>query len=457
MPQTVLEQPATQSAAGSAHLTKVHGWGCYPSVEAYELLSEDLERITEGAMLTRGLGRSYGDASLPPPGGHVVAGSRLADRILSFDSATGVLRAEAGLSLVELNRLFRPKGWFTPVSPGTQYVTLGGMVAADVHGKNHHASGTFGRHVSRLRMRVADGRILEVSGEDEPELFRATLGGMGLTGHILEVELEMKAVPSQWIYGESEPVPNLDVLVEKLVEAGKSWPYTVGWADCLGRGATMGRGSVIKGRWAEASEAPARAPATKGKVDVPVLLPDWFLNRLNIRAFNELKYRAQWGVRKGFLHPQSFFYPLDAILNWNRFYGARGFTQYQCVLPPSGGASYRKLFEILLKNGGTPFLVVVKDFGAEGRGMLSFPRPGLTFAIDMPIVAGETQALVDTLNEFVAGEGGRVYLAKDAFTRPEHYRAMDPRVDAWNEVRRSWDPDARLRSSQSVRLFGDEP
>jgi len=426
-------------------------------VEGCELLSEDLEAITDGAVLTRGLGRSYGDSSLPPAPGTVAANSRLADRILAFDEETGILRAEAGVPLFELNRLFLPRFWFTPVSPGTQFVTLGGMVASDVHGKNHHREGCFGEHVLELRLRVAGGRILICSDTEEPELFRATLGGMGLTGHILEVTFRMRRIPSPWIWGESERIPDLDAFIERLKEAGPEWPFTAGWIDCLSRGSRMGRGILFKGRWARPEEAPARPPKLRRSFPIPFELPGWILSRTAIRAFNFLYYWKHWRpVHRGPVHPQSFFYPLDSLLHWNRMYGRRGFTQYQCVVPQkdSNGPA-RRFLELLTSQGGASFLAVIKDTGAEGKGMISFPKPGISIALDIPVRPGQTQALVDRLNELVIAEGGRIYLSKDAFTRPEHFRAMEPRLDAWLAVRRKWDPGLEIRSAQSVRLLGD--
>jgi decaprenylphospho-beta-D-ribofuranose 2-oxidase len=438
--------------AGTAP-TRLSGWGRRPTAEGYEVLSEDLERATRHVSLTRGLGRSYGDASLPAPSAPLTAGSRLADRVLSFDERTGVLRAEAGLSLFRLNRLLLGRGWFTPVTPGTQYVTLGGMVAADVHGKNHHKAGTFGEHVLGLRMRVADGRVIEVSEREEPELFRATLGGMGLTGHVLEVEVRLKRVPSPWIWGESERVPNLDTLVERLVDAGRDWHYTVAWADCLSRGKSLGRGILFKGRWAEPGEVATEAPVWGSAFEIPVDFPNWALMTPGVRTLNALKYLAHGRrERVGPVHPEKFFYPLDVLQSWNRVYGPRGFTQYQPVIPVT---AYRKFFDIVDKYHGHCYLCVIKDFGAEGRGMISFPKPGLSFNLDFPFEGPKTQALVDALNDLVAAEGGRVYLAKDAFTREEHFRAMEPRLGAFGAVRRAWDPDGRLRSQLSVRLFGD--
>jgi FAD/FMN-containing dehydrogenase len=421
-----------------------------------EVLSEDLEALTRDAVLTRGLGRSYGDSSLPPPGHPVVAATPLADRILGFDPATGVLRAEAGLSLRAINRLFLPRGFYGPVTPGTQIITLGGMAAADVHGKNHHRDGCFGAHVRSLKMRVADGRIVECSREREPELFRATLGGMGLTGHILEVEARLARAPSSWIWMESRRIADVDAFVEALKEAGTKWPHTVGWIDCLSRGKAMGRGVLMCGRWAEPGEAKAEAPRPLQRPSVPIVLPGFVINPWSVRAFNTVYYHAPRRTR-GLRHPEAFFYPLDAIGSWNRMYGPRGFTQYQCVLPESAGrGAARRFLELLTRRGGASMLCVIKDCGAEGEGMISFPKPGISIALDIQ-VRDDTQSLVDALNEQVIAEAGRIYLAKDQFTRPEHFRAMEPRLDEWTRVRRLWDPEGRLRSAQSVRILGDRP
>jgi FAD/FMN-containing dehydrogenase len=232
----------------------------------------------------------------------------------------------------------------------------------------------------------------------------------------------------------------------------------MGWIDCLSGGSRLGRGTLYKGRWAEASEAPKKFPRPKGRIEVPFMLPEFALGPLTVRAFNTLNYwRHIPRVRRGFVHPESFFYPLDTFRNWHRLYGRRGFTQYQCVLPDSAGrGAARRFLELLVKRGGASFLCVIKDCGAEGIGLLSFPRPGISIALDIA-VRDDTQSLVDALNEQVIKEGGRIYLAKDAFTRAEHFRAMEPRLDEWQAIRRWWDPTGRLRSAQSVRIFGDKP
>jgi FAD/FMN-containing dehydrogenase len=433
----------------------LRGWGGV-GVPALERHSEDLVALTEKAVLSRGLGRSYGDSSLPPPSHPEAVNTTLADRILSFDPDTGVLRAEAGLSVLELNRIFVPKGFFPPVSPGTQLVTLGGMVAADVHGANHHVDGCFGAHVTSLRMRVADGRIVDCSPEKECDLFRATIGGMGLTGHILEVAFRMKRIPSPWLIAEAERMEDIDAFMTGLRSAARSWPWTKGWIDCLKRGKHLGRGVLFRARWAEPSEAPARPPRPKPRPGVPFVLPFSLVSPLTVRVFNSLYYHLPRPAR-GIEHPESFFYPLDVVSDWNRLYGPRGFTQFQCVLPEAAGpGAARRFLELLTRRGGASMLCVIKDCGPEGIGLLSFPKAGISIALDIPIT-GATPALVDALDEAVIAEGGRIYLAKDAFTRAEHFRAMEPRLESFLAVRRRFDPEGRIRSLQSVRLFGDRP
>ncbi len=449
------ESAIAEPAPDRTDVGEIGGWGRVMQ-PGREVRDENLERLTRDAVLCRGLGRSYGDSSLPPPGVSDVAGTTLADRVLSFDPQTLSLRAEAGLSLRELLRVFFPRGYFVPVTPGTTFVTLGGMVASDVHGKNHHCAGTFGEHVTALKMRVADGSIVECTPEVHSDLFWATVGGMGLTGHILEVEFTMVKVPSPWIYMESERVPNIDAYMTGLAQAAEQWPMTMGWIDCLSSGDNLGRGILMRGRWATPQEAPESFPEPKKRPGVPFVFPQFALNPLSVKLFNEAFYRKH--LRKqasGITHPEAFFWPLDAILDWNRIYGPKGFTQYQCVLPKSAGPqAARRFLELLSTLGGASFLCVIKDCGAEGRGLLSFPMDGISIALDIP-VRDDTQQLVDKLNEHVIDDGGRIYLTKDNYTRPEHFAAMEPRLEAFMEVRKRWDPKLRFRSAQSVRIFGD--
>ena len=423
-------------------------------VPGVEIRSENLEQLTRNLPLVRGLGRAYGDASLPAPCDFAVAGTSLADRILAFDVESGLLTVEAGLSLDHICRLFLPRGFFTPVTPGTRFVTVGGMVAADVHGKNHHRDGCFGQHVVSLKVRVGDGRVVLCSLTERDDLFRATIGGMGLTGAILEVTFRLARVPSPWIYEDHRSVGGIDEFVDALDTAARTWPMTVGWVDALSRGNNLGRGVLFCGRWAEPGEAPRHSPPPLRHLSVPFEFPNFAHSAHVVRAFNALTWRRYSAPRhSNIVHPYTFFYPLDHVGHWTRMYGRRGFTQYQCVLPRAAGReAVRECFDILTRKGGA-FLGVIKDCGPEGLGLLSFPMPGISLAFDIPMSDG-TQSLVDTLNELVITTGGRIYLAKDALTRREHFSAMEPRLGAFLAVRRRYDPDGRIRSAQSIRLFG---
>jgi FAD/FMN-containing dehydrogenase len=427
-----------------------------PTVAGVEVCSEDLAALSRELPFARGLGRAYGDAALPAPQDYRIAGSVLADRILAFDEDSGCLTAEAGLSLAEITRILLPRGYFTPVSPGTRFVTLGGMVAADVHGKNHHREGTFGRHVQALTLRTGTGDVVTCSPEEHPDLFWATVGGMGLTGVILTVTFRLATSPTAWIWEERQRVRDVDEFMDALKASGPDWPMSAGWIDTLAGGRGLGRGVLIRGRWAEPHEAPAEPPSFRSRgISVPFELPSAALNPWLVRGFNAGHYWYHGRkVSQAIVHPFSFFYPLDVLHNWTRLYGRRGFTQYQCVLPEVNARSAaRRVLEVVSARGGTSFLCVIKDCGEEGAGLLSFPMPGISIALDIPY-RDHTQALTDALNEVVIAAGGRIYLAKDALTRREHFRAMEPRLERFLAVRRLWDPDGRIRSAQSVRLFG---
>lgn len=434
---------------------KLEGWGRIP-VPGGELLSTDLESITKDAVLSRGLGRSYGDSSLPAHPLDKVVATRLADRILSFDEETGILRAEAGLSLAELNRLFIPRGFFPPVTPGTKFVTLGGAVASDVHGKNHHREGCFGAHVRSLRMRLANNDIVDCGPGEYEDLFYASVGGMGLLGHILEVEVELHRIPSGFILMESERVRDIGEFLTALARASRIWPMTVGWIDCLSQGSALGRGILMAGRWATEEEAGNLRPKATRELTLPFELPSFALNPLTTSLFNSVHYWSHLEHRQErIVAPDPFFYPLDAVHHWNRAYGPRGFTQYQCVLPRKAGPdAVREFMRTLAELRCASPLCVIKDCGPEGRGLLSFPMEGTSIAVDIAI-SDDIQRIIDSLNEFVIEAGGRMYLTKDQFTKKEHFRAMEPRLDAFLAVRERYGA-RRLRSAQSVRLFGED-
>jgi decaprenylphospho-beta-D-ribofuranose 2-oxidase len=307
-----------------------------------------------------------------------------------------------------------------------------------------------------LRMRLADDSIVDCSPTENEDLFYGTIGGMGLLGHILEVEFVLHRIPSPWVLCDSERVQNIDEFIEKLNRAAPAWPMTMGWIDCLHRGRGMGRGILMAGRWATPEEAKATPPREKKQIKFPIELPNWALNPVTASLFNTAYYWKH--LRRhavGLMGPEPFFYPLDVILEWNKAYGSRGFTQYQCVLPREAGpVAVREFMDLLTRLGGASPLCVIKDCGPEGKGVLSFPKEGTSIAVDMA-VSPDIQRIVDKLNEFVIAAGGRIYLTKDRFTRAEHFRAMEPRLPRFLALREKWDPKRRLRSAQSVRLFGD--
>ena len=345
--------------------------------------------------------------------------------------------------LADLLETFAPRGWFPPVVPGTRLVTVGGMIAADVHGKNHHRDGSFGAHVESLALASADGAIRECSREENADLFRATLGGMGLTGVILSARFRLRPIETAFVMAETLAARDLDETMA-LFEASRDWPFSMAWIDCLARGAGRGRGVMTRGAFMERGALPpGLAPnplrlAGVGKLRVPADAPSALLNRVSIRIFNELCYRrgrgrARAGARP--VHFDRFFFPLDRIEAWNRLYGRRGFVQYQCVLPRGeSAAGVAALLERAAASGQGSFLAVLKLFGPAGDGLMSFPMEGYTLALDFPVRSGTT-ALLDGLDEITHRHGGRVYLAKDARCAPEQVREGYPRLGAFEAVR----------------------
>ena len=439
-------------------LRAIAGWGRHPVRRGRVARAEHLALPADGSRVApRGLGRAYGDAALPAAEDDLVLDTTAADRIIAWNAETGRLRCEAGLSLAEIIRLFLPRGWFPPVTPGTKFVTVGGCVACDVHGKNHHRDGSFGCFVDEIRLVLADGTAVDCGPTRERELFLATVGGMGLTGLITEVALRLAPVESPWILRETEGVPSLAAMIDGLRAAGAEWPYTVGWIDCLARGRALGRGVLMRGRHASRAEARDRATRPRAARRVPLDAPEWLLGPLAVRAFNAAYYRWHGGrQRQRLVSYDEFFYPLDAIHDWNRLYGRRGFLQYQCVVPRAEGpGALTGIMEHLAASGAASFLAVIKDCGPESGAYLSFPMEGMTLALDLPYRGAATEALIHALNALVVRARGRVYLAKDAVTRAEDFARMTPRLAEWRRVRDRWDPGHRFRTAQSVRLLGD--
>jgi FAD/FMN-containing dehydrogenase len=437
---------------------RLTGWGRHPVEEGRVLRPEryrDLAR-PEAACLPRGLGRSYGDAALNA-GGPVLSTARL-DRLIAFDSASGLLEAEGGVTFDRILRTFLPRGWFLPVTPGTRFVTLGGALAADVHGKNHHVDGALGRHVTALELFAPDGERRWCGPEENADVFHATLGGMGLTGTLGAASLRLLPVESPAMVVRHAGAKDLEASFRLLAEQAPEDRYTVAWIDGLAKGASLGRSVFMAGRHARKGEL--GAPGLEGaslrepRFALPFDLPGFTLNRASVGLFNALYFHSQSRKTKPFLSSlDAFFYPLDAVRDWNRMYGADGFVQYQCVLPEGTAFDGMKaLLELISGGGQASFLAVLKRFGPGGEGPLSFPMEGFTLALDLPFRGEATLALLAKLDARVLRDGGRVYLAKDAHLAPEAFRAMYPRFGEWFDVKQRLDPEWRVQSSLSRRL-----
>ena len=428
------------------------GWGRYPRQDCPRLVLRDVaeapQLLASGAsLIARGNGRAYGDPALNPDG---VLDMRRCDRILEFDPATGRIACEAGLMLSDLIDFAVPRGWFPPVTPGTKFVTIGGMIAADVHGKNHHGSGSFTRHVDRIDLLTADGGIRRISAEEEGELFRATCGGMGLTGVILEARFRLIPIETPYIRQDTLRTANLGETLEAHEDSAR-WTYSVGWIDCLAQGPALGRGVVFRGEHARRGEAPDTPVKPRAKLPVPLDAPGFTLNRWSMRAFNEAYFRlAKPG--EAVLDYDRCFYPLDAVLDWNRLYGRKGFVQFQCVLPkPASRLALAAILERTASSGQGSFLAVLKGFGPGGPGFLSFPMEGYTLTLDFPATK-RSFALIQSLDAIVDGVGGRVYLAKDACAAPVQIRRGYPLLPRFQAVRAAVDPKGKFASLQSRRL-----
>lgn len=388
----------------------------------------------DGTLLPFGNGRSYGDVCMNSAG--VLLSTRARRKVLSFDAATGLIRAESGMLLSELLEVVVPQGWFLPVSPGTQFVTLGGAIANDVHGKNHHVAGTLGCHVTALGVARSDGSYLTCSADENADLFAATIGGMGLTGVIQWCEVRLKQIAGRGIRVVSRRFASLDGFFSLSREFGEMFEYTVSWIDCLATGSRLGRGWFMAGTHSSAvrQRDPKRSRGFNFFVQPPISL----VNAASLRAFNLLYYHRP--VPESHITDYvPFFYPLDAIRNWNRMYGPRGFYQFQCVLPTGAGEpGIRSLLLETARSGEGSFLAVLKEFGnVRSPGLLSFPRPGPTLALDFPNRGESTIRLLKRLETVVVEAGGALYPAKDALMSPETYRQSFP---AWEALDRLRDP-----------------
>jgi len=443
----------------STHIlkTSISGWGRYPEqmckLERPERYA-DL-RPGSGNVIARGQGRSYGDASLNEDGFALL--TERVNRLLEFDVAKGILRAEAGMTLAEILPVIVPKGWFLPITPGTKFVSLGGCVAADVHGKNHHHDGSFGDHVVGIELILFDGSRVSCSPLEKSELYWATVGGMGLTGIIGEVTIKLIPIDSALIKVQHKAAGNLEQLFKLMQGPNGDDRYTVAWIDSMASGSRLGRGIAMSGHHANIEEMPVNFHShvnNKRSLSIPFDFPAFALNSWSISTFNTRYFQKESGRAYPFFsNYDSYFYPLDAIAQWNRLYGKRGFVQYQCVIPEQNAFDGIKALLMKLTDSRRPsFLSVLKRLGPQGKGMLSFPMEGWTLALDLPIRDEGLFMLLNKLDEIVLQHGGRVYLAKDARLSPESFRAMYPGYEDWLKVKQSVDPGNVFSSSLSRRL-----
>lgn len=418
-------------------------------------LAESLSVVPARGAIARGLGRAYGDAA-QNAGGRVIDTTAVSD--FHLDPTTGVVRASAGASLDALMRDLVPRGYFVPVTPGTRYVTVGGAIAADIHGKNHHHAGSWCSHVETVTLAMADGSIAVVSPTDQPDLFWATAGGMGLTGVILEATFRCPPIETSRLVVDTDRAADLDEVLGLMDSGDDAYDYSVAWTDLVTRGRAMGRSVLTRGRFARADEVPGdelqrRAYEAGVLVTVPPLVPSGMINRLTVRALNETWFRKAPARRRDELQSiPTFFHPLDLFGQWYRGYGRRGFLQWQYVVPLGAEETVRHTVDRLSSSRCTSSVVVLKRFGPGNVGPLSFPIAGWTLAVDLPIGNPDLGPLLDELDELVVGAGGRLYLAKDSRMRPELLPAMYPRLDEWREIREKVDPDRRLQSDLGRRL-----
>jgi len=438
------------------------GWGRLPLVSAPQASPTTAAELTaawalSGHRVSRGLGRSYGDAALPVADGFALSALGMS-KMISFDETSGVLVAESGVSLAEIIEVFLLRGWFLPVVPGTKFVTLGGAVAADIHGKNHHVDGTFGAHIAWLDLLLPTGGSLRCSEGQEAAVFRATIGGMGLTGHIERVAIRLRRVPSAWCKVRTLRGRDLAHTLELLAANDGSYRYTVAWMDCVAVGDRLGRGVVMLGNEATQAELPpniASAPhqlPSRLQLAVPFDLPECALGPLTVGAFNACYYGLAKDAEK-LVDFEKFFFPLDTIRDWNRIYGRRGFAQFQAYFPDgTAEGGLRACLDAISRSRQASFLAVLKRSGPANDFPLSFLDLGYTLALDLPGPTKTLAPLMAELDGILATYRGKVYFAKDAFVSPALIPAMYPRLDEFRRVQCALDPFGAVRSLLSTRL-----
>lgn len=442
----------------SKPMKKLAGWGNYPISESFTetLRSGDdfREVLADDTLIARGLGRSYGDQALND--NHYVALCTSLNHFLHWNDQEGILECQAGASLEEIITVFAPKGWLPMICPGTKFVTIGGAIANDIHGKAHHTDGSFVNCVISFTILLADGTVQTASRTENAELFWANFGGLGLLGIILTVKIRLRKIETTYFRQKSMVIKNLDHMLEALDKYDHEYNYSVAWIDALAKGKKLGSGVLTLGNAARLAELPEKLKSNplklhpKGKLKVPVFLPSFTLNGLTVRILNRVIAFVQ-NSPKEFVHYEKFFFPLDAINDWNKGYGKRGFIQYQFVIPEENGReNLASILEMIANSGCTPFLNVFKKMG-EGQGILSFPFKGYTLAIDFP-VSKKLLSFTPRLDEKVLQAGGRLYLGKDALLDEKMFKAMYPRYTEWLAIKQQYDANNKFSSNISRRL-----
>jgi len=442
-------------------MSELAGWGNYPKITSEWLMPRHAADVSglvgaRTGLVARGQGRAYGDAAIGMTSTLSTGGL---DRMRRFDPATAELTVEAGVTIADILATFVPRGYFLKVVPGTKFVSVGGAIASDVHGKNHHRDGGFGDHVTSFGLALPSGEILTCSREANTELFWATIGGMGLTGVITEATLRLRTIETGWLTQQTQVAGNLDAAIDALDQTAMA-PYSVAWIDCLARGPALGRSLIYTADHAGTIEkdrlgaALPRYPAPRaGRLSVPGLFPSFALNQLSVRAFNELYFRrgaAQAG-RQQLVPWDSYFFPLDSIANWNRIYGHRGFLQHQCVIPaPNARSVLARILERTSRLGNASFLAVLKQLG-DSHGLMSFPMRGYTLAMDFP-VSDAVFGFLDEIDALVVAGGGRLYLAKDARQSRATFEQGYTGLGRFRSLRKEIGADAHLASHLSARL-----
>jgi FAD/FMN-containing dehydrogenase len=438
------------------------GWGRFP-VETCRLfrpekrasLAEILSSGQETSYIARGLGRSYGDAALNRDAG--VIGMERLNRLIAFDPNSGVLECEAGVSLAEILEFFLPRGFFLPVTPGTKFVTLGGAIAQDVHGKNHHRVGAISTFILDFQLLTPAGDLLTCSPDHNPDVFWATLGGGGLTGLVVSARIRLQPVETAYVLVDYLKAAHLEEAIAAMAESDHLYEFSVAWIDCLARGSALGRSILMRANPALRSDLPRDdsdplSPRRRLQNSLPFDLPSGILNSISVRAFNALFYQRHRTISNQLVDFESFFYPLDFIHHWNRMYGGRGFVQYQLAFPlETSAAGLAHVLQRVSESGRGSFLGVLKRFGKADEGLLSFPFPGYTLALDLPVTDGLVPFL-QNLDSVILRHGGRLYMAKDAATTAESFSAMYPRLDEFRAVKARLDPKNRFSSSLARRV-----